>query len=148
MMSAARSMCGCTWPRDRAFVALADDQVDGACRTWDEGDGGWLVALAGDPQDAVATLDREVLGVGLARFADPETIQAELHGQGLMREVVVVGGGQEHTELRPIEPSSVRGVDVRAADVLGRVRAGPAVDVSGPVEAAPRREPPVDRRRV
>jgi hypothetical protein len=37
-------------------------------------------------------------------------------------------------------------VDLGSADVLGRVRADPAVDVSEAVEAAHRREPPVDRR--
>jgi hypothetical protein len=42
--------------KDRAFVALADGQVDRACRSGHEGDRGWLVALAGDPQDPVATL--------------------------------------------------------------------------------------------
>jgi hypothetical protein len=38
-------------------------------------------------------------------------------------------------------------VDLGAADVLGRVRTDPAVDVGEPVEAAHRREPPVNRRR-
>lgn len=94
---------------DRAVVALADDQVDGGCRTWGEGDRGGLFPLPVIRRIRWATLDREVFDVGLARFAHPETIQAERHGQRLVGEVVVVGGGQEHTKLRPIEPSSVGG---------------------------------------
>src|SRR3546814_7710246 len=71
---------------DRAFVTLADHEVDGACRSGHEGDRGRLVALPGDPQDPVATLGREVLDVGLARFAHPE--RSEEHTselQSLMR---------------------------------------------------------------
>ena len=120
--------------KNRPFVTLADDQVDGAGGAWDERDGGGLVALAGDPQGPVATLDGEVFDVRLARFAHPEPVQTEQRGQRLVHEVVVVRGGQEHAELRPIEPSSVGGVYLRAADVLGGVRTDPAVNVREPVE--------------
>ena len=53
----------------------------------------------------------------------------------------------EHAKLCAVQSSGVGGVDPLAADVLGWVRADAAVDVSEPVEAAHRREPPVDRRR-
>ena len=147
-------MCGTaveTFPvaasEDRTLVMPADDQVDGASSAWDERDGGRLVALAGDPQGPVATLDCEVFDVGLARFTDPEAVQAEQHGERLVDEVVVVGGGKEHAELRPVQTASVGWMDLRAADILGWVRGDAAVDVSEPVEAAHRRKPSVDRRR-
>jgi hypothetical protein len=95
----------------------------------------------------VASFDGEVLDVGLARFADAETVQAEQHGKRLVGEVVVVGGGEEHAKLCAVQATSVGGVNLGATEVLGGVRADPAVDVREAVEAAHRREPPVDRRR-
>lgn len=62
---------------DRALRSFAGDQVDGTGRARDERDGGGLAALAGDPQDAVATLDGEVLDVGPAGLAYPEPVQTE-----------------------------------------------------------------------
>jgi hypothetical protein len=61
--------------------------------------------------------------------------------------VVLLGGEQEHAELRAVETPGIGGVDPGAADVLGRVRRDPSVDVRKPVEAAHRREPAVNRRR-
>jgi hypothetical protein len=59
----------------------------------------------------------------------------------------MVGGGKEHAQLGTVQATSVGRVDLGAAHLLGRVRADPAVDVGKPVEAAHRREAPVDRRR-
>jgi hypothetical protein len=128
-------------------MSFADGLVDRSCRARDERDRGWLVAPAGDAQDPVATLQGQVLDVGLTRFADSQPVQAEEHGEGLMSAVELLGGGEEHAELGAVETASGGGVDLGAADVLGGVRADPAVDVSEPVEPAYRREPPVDRRR-
>ena len=60
--------------------------------------------------------------------------------------VVVVGGEEEHAEFGTVEAAGIGGVDLWAADVLGRVRPDPSVDVRESVEPADRREPPVNRR--
>jgi len=52
---------------------------------------------------------------------------------------------QEPAEFGSVQAAGIRGMDLWAADVLGRVRADAPVDVSEAVEAAHRREPPVDR---
>jgi hypothetical protein len=64
-----------TAPQDRAFAAFADGEVDGACRPWDERDGGGLVALAEDAQCAMAAFDAEVLDVGGACLTHSQTVQ-------------------------------------------------------------------------
>jgi hypothetical protein len=69
-------------PQDRSLVALTDGQVDRPSRAGDERDRGWLVALAQDPQRAVATLDTEVLDVGGTGLADTQPVQAQQHGEG------------------------------------------------------------------
>ncbi len=71
----------------------------------------------------MAALHGQVLDVGLTSFADTHPVQAEEYSEGLVSAVVVVGGGEEHAELGAVETTSIRGVDLRAADVLGRVRA-------------------------
>ncbi|HEY5698934.1 MAG TPA: hypothetical protein VIT01_15625 [Acidimicrobiales bacterium] len=63
-----------------------------------------------------------------------------------MGAVELLGGEQEHAELGAVESSGVARVNLRASDVLGRVRADAAVDVREAVEAADRRQPSVDRR--
>jgi hypothetical protein len=126
-------------------MAFADSQVDRARCARHERDRGRLVALAGDPKDPMAALDGQVLDVGLARLADPHPIQAEEHSEGPMGVVIGIGGGEEHAKFGAVEPASVGRMDLGPADVLGRVRSDPAVDVSKPVEAAHGRESSVDR---
>jgi hypothetical protein len=96
MMNAARNMWGCTLPRsgtlpgranppvggapvealavtaeqDGTLVALADGQVDRAGGSGYERHGGGFVALAHDPQCAMAALEAEVLDVGGTGLAD------------------------------------------------------------------------------
>ena len=106
-----------------------------------------LLPFAEDAQCAMAALDPEVLDVGGARLAHPQTVEAEQHGERGVVAVAVLGGEQEHAELRTIQTSRVRRVDLRPADVLGRVRGDATVDVGEAVEAAHRRQPTVDRRR-
>ncbi len=60
-----------TSPQDRAFVAFADGEVDGARRAGDERDSCGLVALADDAQRSMATLQAQVFDVGRAGFTHP-----------------------------------------------------------------------------
>lgn len=57
----------------------------------------------------MATLDREVLDVALARFAHPETVQAEQHGEPLVGAVVVVCGLFDAVNGGPTESTAPRG---------------------------------------
>ena len=61
--------------------------------------------------------------------------------------VEAFGGEQERPELGSVHPVAVVGMDLGAADVLGRVGRDAAVDVGEPVEATDRAEEAVDRRR-
>jgi hypothetical protein len=96
MMNAARNMWGCTLPSPARFlgranppvggapvealavtaeqyrpvVALTDGQVDRTCCPGYERHGGGFVALAHDPQCAMAALEAEVLDVGGTGLAD------------------------------------------------------------------------------
>jgi predicted Abi (CAAX) family protease len=79
-----------TAPQDRSLVALTDGQVDRPSRAGDERDRGRLVALAHDPQRAVATLDAEVLDVGGTGLADTQPVPAQQHGQRRVIPVVLL----------------------------------------------------------
>jgi hypothetical protein len=136
-----------TAPQDRPLVALADRQVDRPGGPGHERHRGGLVALAHDPQRAVATLDAKVLDVGGASLADTQPVEAEQHGERCVAAVVLVGGEEEDAELGAVQPASVGGVDLGSADVLGGVRADASVDVREPVGATDRRQATVDRRR-
>ncbi len=59
-----------TAPQDRPSVAFTDRQVEGPGGSGDERNGGRLVALAHDPQRAMAALEAEVLDVGGTGLAD------------------------------------------------------------------------------
>jgi hypothetical protein len=58
-------------------VALSDSQVDGPCGSGNQRDGGWLGALADDPQRSMTSLESEILDVRRARFADPQSVEAD-----------------------------------------------------------------------
>lgn len=81
-----------------------------------------------------------------AGFAHPQTVQPEQHRERGVLTVVVLGGEQEHAELRAVQAAGVRRVHLRSADVLRRVRWDGPVDVGEAVEAAHRRQASVDRR--
>jgi hypothetical protein len=94
----------------------------------------------------VASFEAQVLDVGGARFADPQPVQSEQHRKRGVIAVVLLGGEQEHAELRAVETAGVGRVHLGSADVLRWVRGDAPVDVGEAVEAADRRQPPVDRR--
>ena len=73
-----------------------------------------LVALAHDPQPPVAPLEAEVLDVGGARLAHPQSVQAQEHGEGAMGGIEALGGEQQGAELGAVESPGVRG------SILGR----------------------------
>lgn len=146
MRGAAVEALVVTLAQDGSVAALSDGEIDRACGSRDEPDGGGLVAFADDAKRAVAALHAEVLD-GRACFADSQPVQAEQHGQGGVGAVVVLGGEQEHAELGPVEASSLGGMDLWPSDVLGWVGAHATVDVSEPVEAAHRRQPTINRCR-
>jgi hypothetical protein len=60
--------------------------------------------------------------------------------------VLRLGREQEHAELRAVETPGIRRVDPGVADVLGRIRRDPSVDVRKPIEPHTV-EPAVNRRR-
>jgi len=61
---------------------FADGEIDGASGAGHQRYEGRLVALADDPQHAVASFEGHVLDVGLTCLADPQAIQPEQYGQG------------------------------------------------------------------
>ena len=130
--------------QDRPAGALADGQVEGAGGAGHDGHHGRLVALADDPQRPVTTLDGEVFDVGGAGFAHPQSVEAEQHGQGSVGGVHLLGREQERAQLAPIEAAGLGRMDLGTADVLRRVGPDASVDVGEAIEAADRREPPVD----
>jgi hypothetical protein len=132
--------------QDRALVAFADGEVDRACCPRNQWDRGRLAALTEDLEGAVASLEAEILDIGGAGLADPQTVEAKQYGKGGVVTVVLLGGEQEHAQLGAVETAGIRRMDLGTAHVLGRVRGDAAIDVSEPVEAAHRRQSPVDRR--
>jgi hypothetical protein len=108
-------------PKDWPVVAFTDGQVDRAGGPGHERHGGGLVALAHDPERAVAALDGEVLDVGGTGLADPQPVQPEQHGQRGVSPVVLLGGEQEHAELGAIQATSLRCWGLGSAYVLGGV---------------------------
>jgi hypothetical protein len=66
-----------TAPQDRPFVAFTDRQVDRPRGPGHERHGGGLIALAHDPQYAIAALEAEVLDVGGTGLADTQPVQSE-----------------------------------------------------------------------
>jgi hypothetical protein len=61
---------------------------------------------------------------------------AQQDRQGGVVVVVALGCEEEPPQLRAVQAPSVGRANLRAADVLGRVRGNPTVDVSEAVEAA------------
>src|ERR687892_1153472 len=136
-----------TASQDRSVVAFTDGQVDRPSGPGYERRCGGLVALADDPQRAMASFDAEVLDVRGAGLADTQPVQPEQHSKRGVVPVVLLGGEQEHAELGAIKAPGVRCVDLGSAYVLSGVRADAAIDLREPVEPTDRREPTVDRRR-
>jgi hypothetical protein len=54
-------------------------------------------------------------------------------------------GVEKRPELLAVEPSTLRGVDLRSADVLGWIGWNPPIDVGEAIEPTDRRQSPVDR---
>jgi hypothetical protein len=132
--------------KDGPLTAFAHRQVDRASSPWDQRDRRWLAALPKDAECPVASFEAEVLDVRGAGFADPQPVQTEQHRKRGVVAVVLLGGEQEHAKIRAVETAGVRRVHLRSADILRRVRGDAPVNVSEAVEAAHRRQPPVDRR--
>jgi hypothetical protein len=70
-------MCGATVEsltvtatKHRTVVSLTDGEVDRSGGARHQRDGRWLVAFADDSQDAMVTLEAEVLDVGRTSFRD------------------------------------------------------------------------------
>jgi hypothetical protein len=124
--------------QDRAGLAFPDGKVDGSGRSGNERDGGGLVALPDDPQDAVTPLEGEVFDVGGARLADSKSVEAEENGERGVGVVVALGGEQEGAELGAVQPTCLGVVNLGAMNVLGGDRRDATVDVREPVEAAHR----------
>ncbi len=92
-------------------------------------------------------LDVEVFDVGGTRLGDPQPVRAEQHRQSGVVMVVALRGEQARSEFAAVQPPALGRVNLRAANVLGRVRRDPPVDVGETVEAAHGGQAPVNRRR-
>jgi hypothetical protein len=80
-------------------------------------------------------------------FADPQPVQAEQRSERGVLPIDPLGSEQKPAELTAVQTTTLRRVDLGAADVLDRVGGDPSVDVREPVETADRPQPTVDRRR-
>jgi hypothetical protein len=63
--------------QERPVGAFTDGGVDGASSWWCKGDEGGLVALADDPDDAVAVGQRQIGEVRAARFRHAQRVEGE-----------------------------------------------------------------------
>lgn len=72
-----------------------------------------------DIAEGDASVEAAIMG---ARFAHPEPVQAEQRREGGVIPVVVLGGEEEHPEVRAVQPSHIRRMHLRSAHVLRRVR--------------------------
>lgn len=73
--------------QDRDFTPFADGEIDGACRSWHDRDGGWLATFPEDLESAVPALETEILDVGLACLGDAKPVEAEQYSQRCLRSV-------------------------------------------------------------
>jgi len=87
------------------LAAFADCQVDRASRTGDQRDRGPLVALAEKAERPVAPFEAEVLDVGGARLAHPQSVQPEQHRERGVLAVVLLGVFIDHPRQRWLTPS-------------------------------------------
>ena len=132
--------------QDRPDPPFTDGEVDRAGRTRDQRNSGGLVISAHDPRHPMAPLEGHVLDVGVADFAHPQAIQPGEHRQSGMGVVKALRGEQETAEPVSVQPSTLRGMHGGTAQLLGRVGADPAVDVSEAVEPAGGGQAAVDCR--
>ncbi len=80
---------------DRSLAALAYGQVDRPRGARRERDDGFLAALAGNGQGAVAALDAEILDVGADGLGNPQPIKGEQGDQSVLGRAAQPGGCQE-----------------------------------------------------
>ncbi len=122
--------------QDGTVSPFTDSEVEGSGGTRHQRNEGRLGSLAYDPQHPMASLEGHVLDVGVAGLADTQAIQPEEHRQSGVGMVKALGGEQELTQLASVQPPPLGGMHGGAADILGRVGADPAVDVSDAVVTA------------
>lgn len=89
--------------QDRPLTPLTNGQIDGARSARHERNHRRLVSLARNPERAVPSVEADVADIGLARLADPETVEAEEHRKS--RTLVT-----ECSAMNRKRPSSVRSI--------------------------------------
>jgi hypothetical protein len=94
--------------RKIAPFTFSDTEVDGPSGPWCEGDGGDLAALASDRQRSMTAFHPEMLNVGVQRLGDPQPVQRQQTGQGMISTSSESSLDQEHAELVAIQSSGVR----------------------------------------
>ena len=113
--AAAVSSC-----QQRPVGAFPDGGVDGACGPRGERDQGGLVALADDPQGAVAVGEGEVGQVGAAGLGDAQRVEREQAGQHVVVAAGQSGLDEERAELVAVQPEPGGFLrDLRSANVDG-----------------------------
>ena len=105
---------------DRFFAAFADGQVVRPCGAGREGDDGFLAALAGDGQGAVAAFGAEGFDVGAGGLGCPQPVEVEQGDQRVFGGGAEPGGDQQRADLVAVQAGGVGlVVDPRSADVRG-----------------------------
>jgi len=132
---------------DRPLRPLAHGQIDHPSGSRNDGDDRRFRFFAHDPKGPVPTVEAQVLDVGTAGLAHPQSVEAEQDGERSMGVVEVLRGEEEPAELGAVEAPAFGTLDGRTADVLGRVGGDTPVDVGEAVEAAHGGQAPIDRRR-
>ena len=95
---------------DRPLRPLAHGQVDHPGGPRHKRDDCGLGALAHDPKSPVTSVEPQILDVGAAGLAHPQTVQAEQDSEGPMGVVEVLRGEEKAPELGAIEPPALGAV--------------------------------------
>ena len=89
----------------------------------------------------MTAVDVQVVDVGAERFADPQAVHGQQRDQGVIAGRPEAGLDEEGAEFVAVQAQRPGlGVDLRAADVGGRVPSQESFDVAVAVEAAQRRQ--------
>ena len=97
--------------QDRSLRPPTHGQVDHPGGPGNKGDDCRLGALAHDPKGPVTSVEAQVLDVGAAGLAHPQSVEAQQDGESSMGVVEVLGGEEEPSELGAIKPPALGAVD-------------------------------------
>jgi hypothetical protein len=94
--------------QQRAVGTAAQGRIDRPDGPWRQGHQRALATLADHGQDPMGALHPEVADVSCARFRDPQTVQGEQAGKGVVAGAGGLGRGQEPDRLLAVQPKRLR----------------------------------------